>query len=70
MDEAVSLAKTVAAASPHCLVLALCPLLQASTEQAVVVRRRRRLEDLMLARLVCIEHFTLFAVDFQGIRCL
>lgn len=52
MDEAVSVAKAVCAASPHALCLALTPLLHASTDQTVVVRRRRKLEDLMLARLV------------------
>lgn len=51
MDEAVSLAKAVAAASPNALVLALAPMLQASTEQTVIAKRRRTLEDLMLAQL-------------------
>ena len=51
VDEAVSVAKAVCAATPNAVCLALTPILQASTEQTVVVRRRRKLEDLMSAPL-------------------
>lgn len=55
MDEAVSLARSVCAASADIICFCLLPVVHGSTTQQVVVKHRRHVEDLMMAHRGCRE---------------
>lgn len=57
VDEAIGLAKSICAATPASILLVLLPVLHLSTEQEIIVKHRRHLEDILMASAGVIANF-------------